>query len=108
MTAGTDSSTVNDTKIIHARYPDVLSGKNATPLKEMMDRGEPEQIIRKRIVYEYRPLYILAFVICFALLVWAVAFVIVQLSDNQTARACFAAGGDWGIGSEGVSECSLS
>lgn len=98
----------SDTKNIHQRYPDILSSKTSTPLQEMLDRGEPEQIIRKRIIYEYRPLYIIAFVICFAIFIWAAAYTIVQLSDNQTARACFAAGGDWGIGSEGVSECNLS
>jgi len=95
---------MTDIRTPHERYPDI-SRTTSTPIAEMVARGEPEQIIRKRIVYEYRPLYILAFVICFGMLVWSAAYTVVQLSDNQTARACFSAGGDWLVGDQGISEC---
>lgn len=94
--------------MLHERYPIKTDRQpeNATPIAEIMDRGEPEQIIRKKIVYEYKPLYTLAFVICFCMAVWAAAVVTMQLSDNQTARACFQAGNSWQINEQGKSECT--
>lgn len=99
---------MDDLKVLHERYPDSTARKTSTPIAEMVGRGESEQIVRKRTVYNYRPMYILAFVLCFGIFVWASAYTVAQLSDNATARACVAAGGDWQIGDQGASECIQS
>lgn len=97
-------------ELLHERWPDKTArdpkAPSTVPISEMMSRGEREEIIKKKIVYEYRPLYTLSFTICFVMLVWATAFTIQQISDNQTARACFAAGSEWKFTDSGGRECT--
>jgi hypothetical protein len=88
------------------RIPDKKTD-TSTPIKELVANGEPVQHIRKKIVYEYRPLYTLAFVICFCFFTYAILTTIEQLSANATARACFEAGGSWGLDKNNHSECKI-
>jgi hypothetical protein len=101
---------VMGTELLHERWPDKATrepdARTTVPIQDIMERGEREELVRKRIVYNYTPLVVLAVVLCFITLVWAVAFTVESLSNNQTARACFAAGNEWKMTDQGARECT--
>jgi hypothetical protein len=86
-----------------SRRPD--KNTETTPISDLIANGEPERLIRKKIVYDMRPLAMIIGLIGFIVLAWAFTFTIDQINDGATARACVKAGGSWVINDKGVSEC---